>query len=59
MFETVRIRFLSDVPVCYRSEILLPWQRDVTTSLLNSSKYRTWSTRLVTKNLMKNRAHHQ
>ena len=32
-FETVRIHFLSDVLVCCHSKILLPWQRDVTTSL--------------------------
>ena len=33
-FETVRIYFLSDILVCCHSKILLPWQRDVTTSLL-------------------------
>ena len=33
-FETVRIDFLSDVLVCCQPEILLPWQRDVTTSPL-------------------------
>ena len=30
-FETVRIYFLSDVLICCHPEILLPWQRDVTT----------------------------
>ena len=33
-FETVRINLLSDVMVCCHPEILLPWQRDVTTSPL-------------------------
>ena len=33
-FETVRIHFLSDVLICCHPEILLPWQRDVTTSPL-------------------------
>ena len=33
-FETVRIHFLSDVLVSCHPEILLPWQRDVTTSPL-------------------------
>ena len=33
-FETVRIHFLSDVLVCCHPQILLPWQRDVTTSPL-------------------------
>ena len=33
-FETVRIHFLSDVLVCCHPEILLPSQRDVTTSPL-------------------------
>ena len=32
-FETVWIYFLSQFSVCYRPKILLPWQRDVTTSL--------------------------
>ena len=32
-FETVRIHFLSDVLICCHPEILLPRQRDVTTSL--------------------------
>ena len=32
--ETVRIHFLSDVLICCHPEILLPWQRDVTTSPL-------------------------
>ena len=32
-FEKVRIHFLSDVLVCFHPEILLPLQRDVTTSL--------------------------
>ena len=30
----VRIHFLSDVFVCCHSEIMLPWQHDVTTSPL-------------------------
>ena len=30
----MRIHFLSDVFVCCHSEIVLPWQRNVTTSLL-------------------------
>ena len=34
-FETVLIHFLSDVLVCCHPEILLPWQRDVTTSPLH------------------------
>ena len=33
-FETVLIHFLIDVLVCCHPEILLPWQRDVTTSPL-------------------------
>ena len=33
-FETVLIHFLSDVLVCCHPKILLPWQRDVTTSPL-------------------------
>ena len=33
-FETVRIHFLSDVLLCCHPKILLPWQRDVTTSPL-------------------------
>jgi len=33
-FETMRIHFLSDVLICCHPEILLPWQRDVTTSPL-------------------------
>ena len=33
-FETVRIHFLSDVLVCCHPQILLTWQRDVTTSPL-------------------------
>ena len=42
-FETVRIHFLSDV-VCCHPDILLLWQRDVTTSALyyqksNSGEY--------------------
>ena len=32
-FETVRIHFLSDVLACCYPEILLPWKRDVATSL--------------------------
>ena len=32
-FETARIHFLSDVLVCCHPEILIPWQRDATTSL--------------------------
>ena len=32
--ETVRIHSLIDVLVCCHPEILLPWQRDVTTSSL-------------------------
>ena len=31
-FETVRIHFLSEFTVCCHPEILLPWQRDVTTN---------------------------
>ena len=34
-FETVQIHFLSDVLICCHPEILLPWQRDVTTSPLH------------------------
>ena len=30
-FDTLRIYFLSDILVCCHPEILLPWQRDVTT----------------------------
>ena len=39
-FETVQIHFLSDVLAFRHPEILLPWQRDVTTSLIsiNSEK---------------------
>ena len=33
-FETVRIYFLSEFSVCCDPKILLPWQRDVTTSPL-------------------------
>jgi len=33
-FETVRIHFLSEFSVCCHPEILLPWERDVTTSLV-------------------------
>ena len=33
-FETVRIYFLSEFSVCCHPKILLPWQRDVTTSPL-------------------------
>ena len=33
-FETVRIHFFGDVLICRHPEILLPWQRDVTTSLI-------------------------
>ena len=33
-FETVRIHFLGDVLICRHPDILLPWQRDVTTSPL-------------------------
>ena len=36
-FETARIHFLSDVLVCCHPKILLPWQRDVTTSLLGQN----------------------
>ena len=35
-FETVRIYFLSEFSVCCHPKILLPWQRDVTTSSLYS-----------------------
>ena len=35
-FETVRIYFLSEFSVCSHPKILLPWQRDVTTSPLYS-----------------------
>ena len=31
-FETVQIHFLGKFSVCCHPEILLPWQRDVTTS---------------------------
>ena len=31
--ETVRIHFLRDVFICCHPKILLPWQRDVKTSL--------------------------
>ena len=34
--ETVRIHFLSDFLICRHPKILLPWQRDVTTSPLYS-----------------------
>ena len=33
-FETVRIYFLSELSVCCHLKLLLPWQRDVTTSPL-------------------------
>ena len=33
-FEVVQIDFLRDVLICCHPEILLPWQRDVTTSPL-------------------------
>ena len=33
-FETVRIHFLGEFSVCGHPEILLPWERDVTTSPL-------------------------
>ena len=36
--ETVRIYFLSEFSVCSKKKILLPWQRDVTTSPLYISK---------------------
>ena len=32
--DTLRIYFLSDILVCCHQEMLLPWQRDVTTSPL-------------------------
>ena len=44
-FETVLIHFLSDVLVCCHLEILLPWQRDVTTSLYYNSNYKLQVTR--------------
>ena len=34
-FETVRIHFLSEFSVCCQN-ILLPWQRDVTTSITST-----------------------
>ena len=37
-FETVQIHFLSDFLICCHPENLLPWQRDITTSL-----YCKWS----------------
>ena len=40
--ETVRIHFLSDVLICCHPKILLPWQRDVTTSPLYSWSARPW-----------------
>ena len=33
-FERERIHFLSDVLICCHPEILLPWQRDMTTNPL-------------------------
>ena len=33
-FETVRIYFLRECSVCCHPKILLPWERDVTTSPL-------------------------
>ena len=36
-FEAERIHFLSDVLICCHPEILLPWQRDVTTNPLYQS----------------------
>ena len=39
-FETVRIYFLSEFSVCCHPKILLPWQRDVTTSPLYRPFYR-------------------
>ena len=38
-FETVRIHFLSDILICFHPEILLPWQRDGTTSPLLQSAH--------------------
>ena len=40
-FKTVRIYFLSEFSVCFHPKILLPWQRDVTTSPLYQEK-RLW-----------------
>ena len=40
-FETVRIHLLSDVWVCCHPEILLLWQRDVTTSPLYNNNKKT------------------
>ena len=37
-FETMQIHFVSELPVCCHPEILLPWQRDVTTSPLSLQK---------------------
>ena len=34
-FETVRIYFFGEFSVCWNPKILLPWQRDVTTSPLH------------------------
>ena len=34
-FETLQIQFLSEFSVCCDPEILLPWQRDVTSSPLH------------------------
>ena len=42
-FETVRIFFLVTFSVCCHWEILLPWQRDVTTSPLYSLGLRDWT----------------
>ena len=44
-FETVLIHFLNDVLVCCHPEILLPWQRDVTTYLYYNSNYKLQVTR--------------
>ena len=33
-FEQGRIHFISEFSVCFDPEILLPWERDVTTSSL-------------------------
>ena len=32
-FETLRIYFFSEFSVCFQPKILLPWKRDVRTSL--------------------------
>ena len=37
-FETVQIHFFNDFLICCHAEILLPWQRDVTTSSLCSKR---------------------